>query len=161
MAREKTSALKERPKTQPIEPWNSFLDMDRMFRDLFVSPSLGRGLLIPELTNELKPAVDLRETEKEFILSAAMPGLSKEDIDINVTADQITLSGERLAEEDKTDEKVHLRQQTYGAFNACYTLPAEVMPDDVSATYKKGILEVHLPKAKAAGPHKVEVKAED
>lgn len=161
MAREKTLARRERTDLEQLEPWNTFRDMERMFRDFFVSPMLRRNWLVPELRRELEPEVDLRETEKDFILSAAIPGMSKEDIDINVTDDRITISGERKTEEEKPDERIHVRQQSYGRFEISYVLPAEVKPSQVQATYKNGVLEVHLPKAEVIEPHKVEVKVED
>jgi HSP20 family protein len=161
MAREKTLARRERPELEQMEPWNTFRDMERMFRDFFISPMMRRTLMIPELRREIEPEVDLRETEKEFVLSAAIPGMSKDDININVTEDAIHLSGERKTEEEKPEEKFHVRQQSYGAFKVSYTLPADVKPDEVSATYKNGILEVHMPKAEVVEPHKVEVQVQD
>lgn len=161
MTREKTLARREQTDLEQMEPWNTFRDMERMFREFFVSPMLRRGWLMPEIRHELHPEVDLRETEDEFILSAAVPGLSKEDININVTTDSIHLSGERKTEEEKPDEKFHVRQQTYGAFRVSYSLPADVKPEEVNATYKNGVLEVHLPKAEVIEPHKVEVRVQD
>lgn len=161
MARDKTLARRERPEMEQMEPWNTFRDMERMFRDFFVSPMLRRPWLMPEMRRELEPDVDLRETENAFILSAAIPGLMKEDINIDVTEDSVTVSGERKVEEEKPDERIHVRQQTYGAFKVCYSLPSDVKPDDVSATYKNGVLRVHMPKAEVVEPHKVEIKAEE
>lgn len=161
MARERTLARRERTDLEQIEPWNTFRDMERMFRDFFLSPMLRRSWIAPELIREIEPDVDLKETEKEFILSASIPGLNKDDIDINVTEDRIAITGERKTEEEKPDEKVHVRQQSYGKFAITYVLPAEVKPDEVDATYKNGVLEVHLPKAEVTEPHKVEVKVED
>jgi len=144
-----------------MEPWNTFRDMERMFRDFFMTPMLRRSWLVPELRREIEPEVDLRETEKEFVLSAAIPGMSKDDININVTEDRVAISGERKTQEEKPEEKFHVRQQTYGRFDISYVLPMEVKPDEVEASYKSGILEVHLPKAEVTEPHRVEVKVED
>ena len=161
MAREKTLARRERPEMEQMEPWNTFRDMERMFRDFFVSPMLRRNWLMPEMRQEIEPEVDLRETEHEFVMSAAIPGLSKEDIDISVTEDRITVSGERRTLEEKPDERVHVRQQSYGSFRVCYSLPSDVKPEEVNATYKNGILEVHMPKAEVVEPHRVEVNIQE
>jgi len=164
MARQKTLARRERPEIEEFEPWNTFREMERMFRDFFTSPFpllRSRRWLMPEAGYEIVPDVDLRETEKELILSASLPGLEKDDIDINVTSDRITISGERKAEEEKPGETYHVRQQSYGAFKICYGLPAEVKPDDVKATYHSGILEVHMPKAEVTEEHKVKVEVKD
>lgn len=163
MAREKNLARREHPEMEQMEPWNTFRDMERMFRDFFVTPlpMFRRGWMMPEFRREIEPEVDLRETEHEFVLSAAIPGLTKEDIDINVTQDRISVSGERKTEEEKPEERFHVRQQSYGSFRVTYSLPSDVKPEDVSATYKNGVLEVHMPKAEVVEPHKVEVHIQD
>jgi len=146
------------------EPWNTFRDMERMFRDFFTSPFpllRARQWLMPESRLEIMPDVDLRETEKELILSATLPGLEKDDIDINVTDDRITISGERKSEEEKPEEIYHVRQQRYGLCRVSYDLPTVVKPEDVKATYHNGILEVHMPKAEVAEEHKVKVEVKD
>ncbi len=160
MAREKTLARRERTDLE-MEPWNTFREMERMFRDFFVSPMFRRSWLLPELRREIEPECDLRETDKEFILEVAVPGLSKDDITINVTEDSIQLSGERKVEEEKPDEKYHLRQRSYGSFKVAYSLPSDVKPDEVKATYKNGILEVRMPKAEVVEPHKVEIQVQE
>ncbi len=161
MARDKILARRERTDLEQMEPWNTFREMERMFRDFLVSPMMRRNLFGPELRREMEPEVDLRETEQEFILEAAVPGMSSNDINISVTSDSIHLSGERKTAEEKPDEKFHVRQQSYGAFKVTYSLPADVKPEEVKATYRSGILEVHMPKAEVAEPHKVEIQIQE
>ena len=160
MARERSLARRERGEMEHMEPWNTFQDMERMMRSFFTSPFpvLRTPLWMREFTREFTPDVDLRETEKEFILTATVPGMSKDDIDINVTDDRITLSGERKEEEDKPDERYHIRQQSYGSFSVSYVLPSDVKTDEVKATYKNGILEVVMPKAEIKEAHKVNIE---
>lgn len=162
MAREKTLAKKEQRELEEYEPWNSFGEMERMFRDFFTSPfPLLRGpRWLGEWRKDYLPEVDLRETDKEFIVEAAIPGLEKDDIDIDVTKDHITLCGERKVEEEKPEETYHVRQRRYGSFRVSYSLPAEVKPDEVKATYKHGVLEVTMPKAEVTTAHKVKVEVE-
>lgn len=164
MAHEKTLARKERLDLEPFESWDTFRAMERMFRDFLTSPpSLlrPRSWLMPEMRHELIPEVDLRETEQELILTASVPGIGKDDIDINLTTDRITVSGERKSEEEKPGETYHLRQQTYGSFSLSYALPVEVRPEEVKAAYKDGVLSVHMPKAEVTEEHKVKVEVED
>lgn len=164
MARARSLAKKEAPELARLEPWDIFREMDRiwdrMVRDFFSSPfSLMRQSL--GLRSEVvgfTPEVDLRETEKEFVMSVALPGMDKEDIDIDVTADRITISGERKTEEEKPGEQYHIRQQAYGSFNVSYTLPAEIKPNEVKATYKNGVLEVTMPKAEVKEAQKVKIE---
>ncbi len=163
MAHEKTLAKKERAEMERLEPWNTFRDMERMFREFFVSPvpTLRTPRWMREFATEYAPEVDLRETDKEFVLSASVPGMEKDDIEIDVTKDGITLSGERKCAEEKPEEKCHVRQQSYGAFKVSYTLPSEVKPERVKANYRHGVLEVTMPKAEITEARKVKINVED
>lgn len=159
MARGRTLAKKETGELQRWDPWDTFQEMERMFRDFFMSPfPLMRPWRLRPARLEFTPEVDLRETDKELILSATLPGMEKDDIDIDVTSDRITISGERKVEEEKPGESYHLRQQSYGAFNVSYALPAEIKPDNVKATYRNGILEVTMPKAEVREAKKVTIE---
>lgn len=106
MAREKTIARKEEHETRLMEPWDTFTEMERMFRDFFSSPFpwLRTPRWMREMRAEFTPDVDLKETEKEYVLSATIPGIEKDDLDINVTADRITITGERKHEEERPEE---------------------------------------------------------
>lgn len=163
MAREKTLARREGTQLEQFEPWNTFKEMERMFRDFFTSPMpiLARRMMMPELRHEIMPEVDLRETDKELILSASLPGLDRDDIDINVTDDRITISGERKTDEERPGEQYHVRQQTFGEFKVSYSLPVTVRSEEVKATYKNGVLEVIMPKSEVAEEHKVKIDVED
>lgn len=161
MAREKTLARKEERERGLLEPWDTFSEMERMFRDFVIPPTTWfrpPGWLTG-LRTEFTPQVDLKETEKEYILSAALPGMEKDDIEINVTSDRITISGERKTEEERPEEAYHLKQQTHGSFRVSYALPGEVKPHEVKATHKNGILEVIMPKTvEVEAAHKVPIE---
>lgn len=162
MATERGLARRQRREIEQAEPWNTFRDMERMFRDFFTMPApLMRPRWISEFAREFAPEVDLKETKDEFVLSATVPGMEKDDIEIDVTRDRITICGERRTEEEKPEEQYHLRQQSYGSFRVSYSLPADVKPDDVKATYKNGILNVHMPKAEVAEAKKVHVESSE
>ena len=160
MAREKTLAKKETGELQGWDPWDTFQEMERMFREFFTSPfSLMRpGRRMRPMRIEFTPEVDLRETDTELILSATVPGMEKDDIDIDVTADRITVTGERKTEEEKPGECYHVRQQSYGSFNISYALPAEVKTQEVKATYKNGVLQVTMRKAEVREAQRVEIE---
>ena len=164
MAREKTLAKKERGELELLEPWDTFRDMEQMMRNFFMTPLPVIGQprrWMRGLASEYTPEVDLRETDKEFILSATVPGLTKDDLDIDVRKDSITISGERKLEEDRPGEQFHVRQQTYGLFRLSYALPSDVKPEEVKAVYKHGILEVTMPKSEVTEAHKVRIEAEE
>ena len=164
MAREKTLARRERGELETFEPWNTFREMERMISNFFRSPV---PMIQPprwfarEYAGEMMPEVDLKETDKDLVLSVVIPGLERDDFDINVTEDSITITGERKSEEEHPGERYHIRQQSYGTFHVSYSLPSEVKPDDVKAVYKNGVLEVTMPKAEVTEAHKVKVEVKE
>jgi HSP20 family protein len=161
MARERGLAKREQGELARVEPWDSFGEMERMMREFFnyPFPSMFRPTRAWQsiFRSEFTPEVDLKETDKEYVLSATIPGLEKDDVNIDVTKDSISISGERRTEEERPGERYHVRQQSCGSFRVNYSLPSEVKPDDVKAVYRNGILEVAMPKAEVTAAHKVKV----
>jgi len=107
------------------------------------------------------PRVNLIDREQELVLEADVPGLEKEDLDITINDDIVTLKGERktekVEEDDSTGECYHCRETTYGSFERSFRLPEKVQSDKASAALKNGVLTLTLPKAEVAGAVTVEV----
>lgn len=93
------------------------------------------------------PAVDMEETENEVIVKAEMPGLDPKDFQISLTENTLTIKGERKEEKEEKKKNYHMVERRYGSFYRSIPLPCPVESDKVEANYKKGILEVTLPKA--------------
>ena len=93
------------------------------------------------------PAVDMEETENEVIVKAEMPGLDPKDFQISLTESSLTIKGERKEEKEEKKKNYHMVERRYGSFYRSIPLPCPVESDKVEANYKKGILEVTLPKA--------------
>lgn len=113
------------------------------------------------------PKVEIVENEKELVLTAELPGMVKENIDINFEDELLTIQGEKKAEkEEEKGEKnggprYHMWERTYGAFRRTFTLPKTIDPAKIAAEMKDGVLKIHMPKApiaKAKG-HKIEIAA--
>ena len=104
------------------------------------------------------PKVEIVETEKELVLTAELPGMVKENIEINFEDELLTIQGEKKAEkEEDKDEKnggprYHLWERTYGAFRRTFTMPRTIDPAKIVAEMKDGILKIHMPKAAVAKP---------
>lgn len=125
-------------------------------------PSLlrpSRSLLGESLTLRV-PAVDLYEEEDEVVLKAEVPGLSKEDLKIDLTDSMLTISGEKKKEEEVKEEAYTYSERSYGAFSRSLQLPCAVKADKAKATFKNGILEVKLTKTEDAKKRHVTVKIE-
>jgi len=161
-------AEKKEKKGKEVVPFRSgrmpsiFDEMDRLFEGF-----LGRGLgprwfpsiRWPEAMVMRYPTVDVYEDDKKVTLKAELPGVKKEDLDINITEDEITLSGEKKKEE-KVEEKDYYRiERSYGSFTRKVALPAEVDSAQAKASFKDGMLEITVPK-KAPAKKKVKVKIE-
>lgn len=105
------------------------------------------------------PAVDMVERKDEIVVRADLPGLEEKDIEVTVQDGTLMIRGERKEEKEEKAEDYYCCERSYGAFTRTLGLPAGVDADKVKATFSKGVLEVHLPKAKEAKGQKVEVKA--
>jgi len=105
------------------------------------------------------PEVDIKETEKEFLISAAVPGVDKADLHVDVEQDNITLRGERkLDKEYEGKDGVHRMEQIYGSFTRSFTLPHPVDAGQVKASYKDGVLKLRLPKTERSRGKSIEIE---
>lgn len=108
---------------------------------------------------EWSPAVDISETDDEFIVAADVPGMKADDIKISVANNILTLRGEKknVREEKKAD--FHRVERTYGAFERTFSLPSGVEAENIRAKHRDGVLEVRLPKSREAKPQEIKVES--
>ncbi len=92
------------------------------------------------------PFIDLTETDRNLILMAEIPGMNPKDFEISIVDDKLTIKGEIKQEVFKGTSNYHRTERRYGSFSRTFQLPCRIMIDDVKATYKKGILEIIMPK---------------
>lgn len=131
--------------------WDPFEEMNRL-NDHFFS---GRGLT----AQPFKVAVDIREEKDAFFVDAEVPGLSAENVNIEVEKNVLTIRGERKVEKEEGEGKYKRIERRYGSFSRSFTLPDTVDADSISADLKNGILALRLPKKEAPSPRSVTVKA--
>jgi HSP20 family protein len=125
-------------------------DMNRLFGDMAVN----RMRKAPSF-----PAVNVWAAEDRALITAEIPGVDKDDFDINVTGDTLTLSGVRKAEELPENARYHRRERKSGEFSRNIQLPYTIDVDKVKATFKNGVLKVELPRVEAEKPKKITVRA--
>lgn len=118
------------------------------------------GSLLPVEGKEedFVPSVDLKETEEGYELTAEVPGLKPEEIEVSLTGDILVLKGEKKEEHEETKGDYHLVERRYGSFYRGFRLPEAVDRGRLSATHKDGVLRISLPKVKGEESVKVEVK---
>jgi HSP20 family protein len=103
---------------------------------------------------------NLFEDERRVIVQLEVPGLERENFDIEVLDNTLVIAGEKRFEREATEGRYRVLQCAYGSFRRTVPLPVPVIPDQAQASYRNGVLRVELPKAEIAKPHKVQVKVE-
>ncbi len=126
--------------------FNRFFDMDfpvsrRLFKD-----------------GEWAPSVDVVEGKGEITVKAEIPGCEAKDIDVKLDGRTLTICGEKKQEKEEKDENFHRVERSYGSFCRMVELPREVNPEDIDATYKKGVLKLVLKKIRETEAKKIEIK---
>jgi HSP20 family protein len=105
------------------------------------------------------PPVDLVEAEDHFVLKADLPGLSEEDVNIEVQDGSLTISGERKAEQEASERGWYRIERPFGSFNRSLTLPDGVDPDRIEASFSHGVLQVRIPKPEQRKPRRIEISS--
>lgn len=103
------------------------------------------------------PLINLTEDKNNYYIRAELPGVNKEDLDIQATAKSLSISGERKIPSEEKDAKYHRRERESGCFSRVLTIPGEINPDHVSASLVNGILTIMVPKVEVAKPKPVTV----
>jgi HSP20 family protein len=105
------------------------------------------------------PSLDLLETGSSLVADVEIPGIDADNIDISITADMLTILGEKVKEAEDTGKTYHLVERTYGRFSRSIRLPTTVNPDEVEARYKDGILRITLNKTEVAKSKRIQVRS--
>jgi HSP20 family protein len=127
--------------------------MNRLFNTYFDSPTPANGGTLRRWV----PAMDLVETETDFVLRADLPGVDESDVKIELEDRILTISGERKAEHEDRKQGYYRVERSSGAFARTLTLPKGTDPTAIKASFDKGVLEVHIPKPEEKKPHRVSI----
>lgn len=144
-----------------IVKWNPFRELrdiqtrlDRAFGEVpFYRPEEEGAFF-----TDWAPAVDIQETDKEYLIKADLPEMKKEDVKVELRDGVLTIEGERKREKEEKDKKFHKIEREYGKFIRRFALPTEIDSAKVEADFKDGVLNVHMPKTAVAKPKAIEVK---
>jgi HSP20 family protein len=130
-------------------------DMDRTFASLW---RMGDGDLIPSGT--WAPSVEVYEDKNSIIVEAELPGVTKDNVSLNLTDGALTIKGERKDEREKKGEHYLLHEATYGSFHRVIPLPQAVDNVKVKAEYKDGVLKVTLPKVEESKNREIKIEVQ-
>jgi HSP20 family protein len=143
--------------THSYDVWDPFDLLTDLQTDL--NRSFGRSLSKQkDWTNGFNPEIDLQETENDYRIHADLPGMKKEDFDIQVEGNVVTLRGERKDEKEEKKKGKWYSERFYGSFSRSIQLPTEVKLEQIKANYKDGVLDIVLPKSESAKPKQINVE---
>jgi len=169
MAAKKDVIAKTTPGTLAVRreweyPFGSFQrEMNKLVDNWFGGFNLSPWAPLEKgLATTFTPRVNVSETDKEIKVSAELPGMDEKDIDVSLTRDTLTIKGEKKEEKEDKGKDYYRMERSYGSFTRAISLPIEVDTDKAKATFKKGVLQVVLPKSAKAiqETKKVAVKPE-
>jgi HSP20 family protein len=136
-------------------PWSGLLDELR--RE--VNPALGGPSAAAQGARGVYPPVNLFENEEGYVLTAELPGVAPESVDVSIEGSTVTLSGERKIEYAAGDgTAVHRRERQSGVFRRAFELPTEIDIDAAKATHKNGVLTLSLPKSPVSKPRQITIE---
>ena len=144
---------KEEPKKLTTqEPGRSLFPLDEMeqwfgdfFRRPFWGPQWFPQIRFPRM-GEVSPAVDVFEEGNDVVVKAEIPGVKKEDLDVNISGDTITISGEKKTEEKVESKDFYHLERSVGSFTRKFRIPVATQTDKAKATFNDGVLEIRIPK---------------
>lgn len=147
-----------RRKSDEASPVNRQLEFRREFDDLvnrFFGPEpwfAGRFF-----GQTFTPAIDVSETETDFLVKAELPGIDQEDLKIELTGDVLTIQGEKKEEKEEKENNHYRLERSFGSFSRSFTLPGEVQADKIDAKFKDGVLSVRLPKSETSKKKSIKI----
>lgn len=150
-----SSAMPTRREQDPF--WGLRRDMDRLFDEFFRGTGMamgggdGMGMM---------PSIDVSETDKELQVVAELPGVDEKDIDVQLSGDLLTIKGEKKSDRQQSDKNYHLVERSYGSFARTIQIPFMADPNNVQASFDKGVLTITVPKPAEAqqSAKRIEIK---
>jgi HSP20 family protein len=140
-----------------IVTWGPFREMDDIFNRYQSLLNRNNNGESSALSGDWRPAADISETDKEYLIKADLPEVDRKDVHVSVENGSVTISGERTMNNEEKDATQHRIESFYGSFSRSFALPSNVNADKITAKSENGVLKVHLPKVKETRPKPVEI----
>ena len=146
-----------------FNPMRDLVDVEREFGKMFNALENRFGISRSKVDEEYENAVwmpltDIYEDKDSFTLKLDLPGIKKEDVKISFVDGKLSISGERVQENESKDAKCHRIERSYGKYYRSFNLPENIVSDKINAEFKDGQLTVSIPKAEEAKPKEIEIK---
>ena len=156
-------AIQERKPDKEVSVWQPFKELDDMesrFDDYMGFPfwrTMWRRR--PFEGMGWAPAMEVIEKDDKYLIKLELPGVKESDVDISISGDMITISGEKKSDSEVKKKGYHYSESSYGSFSRSISLPSSIKADKIEASYDKGILEITLPKKADVKPKKISIAA--
>jgi len=140
--------------TRELDPFRAFRDMLRWDPFKEMAP-----MWPAEMAGEFSPAFEVKENGTAFIFKADVPGVKESDLDVTITGNRLTISGQRNEEKEEKNDTYYSCERKYGAFSRSYTLPEGADLEHINAEIKSGVLTIAVPKLASVQPKKIAVQS--
>lgn len=140
-----------------VDPFNLISDLQEDFNRIF-SGSLRRVRDQESFSGFYSPDIELTEDQSQYVLKADLPGVSKDEVQLNFTGNVLEIKGARKVEKERKEKGFYHSECRYGSFQRVIEFPTEIQSDKAKATYKDGVLELTVPKSEAAKPKQVQIE---
>lgn len=131
-------------------------EITKLFKPISKLTGIDRGLF----NSNWNPSIDVYESDDAVLIKADIPGLKRDEIDVSIDKDLLTIKGEKRREDEFNEKNSYRSERFYGSFSRTVQLHSEVDNEKVEATYKDGVLELKLPKKEEAKTKRISVKVE-
>ncbi len=157
---------RKREDERAVSGWDPFRELDVLegwspLRELGLPSRLGRLLgSRPEGVGAgFAPAVDVSESDAEYVVSVEVPGCKRDDVSVEVHDNVLTVSGEKRSEREEKKEKSRWVERSYGRFTRSFSLPADANADHIEAAFADGVLTVKIPKTEQTRPKVISIQS--
>lgn len=137
------------------EPFAGPTGLPDLWSDMLSSSLFGR----PRPVTGWEPRIEVNESSDAYEITAEVPGIPPEEVNITLDQNTLTITGEKKEEERRDDDQVHFRERRYGAFSRSLSFPTNVDEEQVDAENVNGVLRIRVPKSQAAQPRRIAVRA--
>ncbi len=144
-----------------MSAWSTFRELEEMRNEMsrmFGWPA-GRGESESLFESLWSPAVDIVQEGDRYLVKADLPGMKKDEIEITLNGDTLTISGEKKGENETKDDGCCRSERYYGKFSRSLVLPSTVDANKIEAAYKDGVLSVTIPKSEEARPKQIKIQS--
>lgn len=140
-----------RSKSESIRTRDSIFD--DLFNELYSLPTS----FLSKSGMDLSPRIDISETDSEYKIEAELPGINQKEIDVKIDNNILTIKGKKEDVKEEKEKNYHLRERYYGAFQRSISLPNNIEPEKIKASFENGVLNISVPKSDKRTPKKIEI----